>query len=67
MEEASQHRGNSRTSNYTNTEGFPVYLHLISSATPRTLASWDRSKEETTTEKTEPRKLGEVRFEDMFW
>jgi hypothetical protein len=26
----------------------------------------DISKEETTTEKTEPRKLGEVRFEDMF-
>jgi len=39
---------------------------IISSATPRTLASSDRSKEETTTEKTEPRKLGEVRFEDMF-
>jgi len=39
---------------------------LISSATPRTLASSDISKEETTTEKTEPRKLGEVRFEDMF-
>jgi len=26
MEEASQHRGNSRTSNYTNTEGFPFIL-----------------------------------------
>ena len=39
---------------------------IISSATPRTLASTDRSKEETTTEKIEPRKLGEVRFEDMF-
>jgi len=39
---------------------------IISSATPTTLASSDRSKEETTTEKTEPQKLGEVRFEDMF-
>ena len=39
---------------------------LISSAVPRTLPSADRSKEETTTEKTEPRKLGEVRLEDMF-
>ena len=39
---------------------------LISSAAPRTLASADRSQEKTTTEKTEPRKLGEVRFEDMF-
>ena len=39
---------------------------LISSAAPRTLAASDRSNEETTTEKTEPRKLGEVRFEDMF-
>ena len=39
---------------------------LISSAAPRTLASADRSQEKTTTEKTEPRKLGEVRFKDMF-
>ncbi|MDB3911642.1 hypothetical protein N9381_07610 [Paracoccaceae bacterium] len=38
----------------------------ISSAAPRILAASDRSKEETTPEKTEPRKLGEVRFEDMF-
>ena len=39
---------------------------IISSATPRTLTSADISKEETTTEKIEPRKLGEVGFEDMF-
>ena len=39
---------------------------LNSSAAPRKLASLDISREETTTEKAKPRKLGEVRFEDMF-
>ena len=39
---------------------------IISLTTPRTLAPSDRSKEETTTEKPEPRKMSEVRFEDMF-
>ena len=38
---------------------------IISSTTPKTLAPTVISKEETT-EKTEPRKLGEVRLEDMF-
>jgi len=39
---------------------------IISSAAPRTLAPTLISKEETTTEKIEPRELGEVRFEDIF-
>ena len=38
---------------------------IISSTTPKTLAPTVISKEETT-EKTEPRKLGEVKLEDMF-
>ena len=61
-----------RTNNIRNNPSSEILIliddkeDIISSATPRTLASSDRSKEETTTEKTEPRKLGEVRFEDMF-
>ena len=64
--------GSERTNNIRNNPSSEILIliddkeDLISSATPRTLASSDRSKEETTTEKTEPRKLGEVRFEDMF-
>ena len=65
--------GSERTNNIRNNPSSEILIlidakeDIISSATPRTLASSDRSKEETTTEKTEPRKLGEVRFEDMFW
>ena len=64
--------GSERTNNISNNLSSEILIliddkeDLISSATPRTLAASDRSKEETTTEKTEPRKLGEVRFEDMF-
>ena len=64
--------GSERTNNIRNNPSSEILIlidakeDIISSATPRTLASSDRSKEETTTEKTEPRKLGEVRFEDMF-
>ena len=64
--------GSERTNNIRNNLSSEILIlidkkdDIISSATPRTLASADRSKEETTTEKTEPRKLGEVRFEDMF-
>ena len=64
--------GSERTNNIRNNPSSEILIliddkeDLISSATPRTLASSDISKEETTTEKTEPRKLGEVRFEDMF-
>ena len=64
--------GSERTNNIRNNPSSEILIliddkeDLISSAAPRTLASADISKEETTTEKTEPRKLGEVRFEDMF-
>ena len=64
--------GSERTNNIRNNLSSEILIliddkeDIISSAAPRTLASADRSKEETTTEKTEPRKLGEVRFEDMF-
>ena len=64
--------GSERTNNIRNNPSSEILIliddkeDLISSATPRTLAASDRSKEETTTEKIEPRKLGEVRFEDMF-
>ena len=64
--------GSERTNNIRNNPSSEILILIddkedtISSATPRTLASGDISKEETTTEKTEPRKLGEVRFEDMF-
>ena len=64
--------GSERTNNIRNNLSSEILIliddkdDIISSATPRTLASADRSKEETTKEKTEPRKLGEVRFEDMF-
>ena len=65
-------RGSERSNNISNNISFETPIvsdykeDIISSAAPRTLASADISKEETTTEKTEPRKLGEVRFEDMF-
>ena len=39
--------------------------NIISSAAPRTSATADTSVLEITTEKIEPRKLGEVRFKDM--
>ena len=64
--------GSERTNNIRNNLSSELLIliddreDIISSAAPRTLASADISKEETTTEKTEPRKLGEVRFEDMF-
>ena len=64
--------GSERTNNIRNNPSSEILIlidakeDIISSATPTILASSDRSKEETTTEKTEPRKLGEVRFEDMF-
>ena len=64
--------GSERTNNIRNNLSSEILIliddkeDLISSAAPRTLASGEISKEETTTEKTEPRKLGEVRFEDMF-
>ena len=64
--------GSERTNKVRNNHSSEILIliddkeDLISSAAPRTLASADISKEETTTEKTEPRKLGEVRFEDMF-
>ena len=64
--------GSERTNNISNNLSSELLIliddkeDLISSAATRTLASADRSKEKTTTEKTEPRKLGEVRFEDMF-
>ena len=65
--------GSERTNNIRNNPSSEILIliddkeDIISSATPRTLALADISKEKTTTEKTEPRKLGEVRFEDMFW
>jgi len=64
--------GSERTNNIRNNLSSEILIliddkeDIISSAAPRTLASADRSQEKTTTEKTEPRKLGEVRFEDMF-
>jgi len=63
--------GSERTNNIRNNPSSEILIliddeDIISSATPRTLTSGDISNEETTTEKTEPRKLGEVRFEDMF-
>ena len=64
--------GSERTNNIRNNLSSEILIliddkdDIISSATPRTLASADRSKEETTTEKTEPRKLDRSRFEDMF-
>ena len=64
--------GSERTNNIRNNLSSEIMIliddkeDIISSAAPRTLASADRSQEKTTTEKTEPRKLGEVRFEDMF-
>ncbi|MDB3929758.1 helix-turn-helix domain-containing protein [Paracoccaceae bacterium] len=64
--------GSERTNNIRNNLSSEILIFiddkedLISSAAPRTFTSADISKEETTTEKTEPRKLGEVRFEDMF-
>ena len=64
--------GSERTNNIRNNLSSEILVliddreDIISSATPRTLTSGEISKEETTTEKTEPRKLGEVRFEDMF-
>jgi len=64
--------GSERTNNIRNNPSSEILVlidddeDIISSARPRTLAASDRSKEETTPEKTEPRKLGEVRFEDMF-
>ena len=64
--------GAEKTNNITNNLSSEILIliddeeDLISSGAPRTLASAGRSKEETTIEKTEPRKLGEVRFEDMF-
>ena len=64
--------GSERTNNISNNPSSEILIliddkeDLISSATPRTLASGEISKEETTPEKIEPRKLGEVRFEDMF-
>ena len=64
--------GSERTNNIRNNPSSEILILIdakedtISSATPRTLTSGVISNEETTTEKTEPRKLGEVRFEDMF-
>ena len=63
--------GSERTNNIRNNPSSEILIliadeDIISSATPRTLTSGEISKGETTTEKTEPRKLGEVRFEDMF-
>ena len=64
--------GSERTNNISNNLSSEILIliddkgDIISSAAPRTLTSGDISNEETTTEKTEPRKLGEVRFEDMF-
>ena len=64
--------GSERTNNIRNNPSSEILIliddkeDIISSATPKTLTSGEISKEETTTEKTEPRKLGEVRFEDMF-
>ena len=60
-----------RTNNISNKSSFKILIliddrqDIISSTTPKTLAPTVISKEETT-EKTAPRKLGEVRFEDMF-
>ena len=64
--------GAERTNNIGNNPSSEILIlldgkeDLISSATPRTLKSGDTSNEKTKTEKTEPHKLGEVRFEDMF-
>ena len=64
--------GSERTNNIRNNPSSEILIliddkeDIISSAAPRTLTSGEISKEGTTTEKTEPRKLGEVRFEDMF-
>ena len=64
--------GSERTNNIRNNLSSELLIliddreDIISSAAPRTLTSGDISNEETTIEKTEPRKLGEVRFEDMF-
>lgn len=60
-----------RTNNISNKSSFKILIlindreEIISSTTPRILAPTVISKEDTT-EKTAPRKLGEVRFEDMF-
>ena len=64
--------GSERTNNIRNNLSSEILIliddkeDIISSAAPRTLTSGDILKAETTTDKTEPRKLGEVRFEDMF-
>ena len=64
--------GSERTNNIRNNLSSEILIliddkeDIISSATPKTFTSGEISKVETTTEKTEPRKLGEVRFEDMF-
>jgi hypothetical protein len=60
--------GSERTNNIRNNSSSEILIliddkeDLISSATPRTLTSGDISKEETTTEKTEPRKLNRPLF-----
>ena len=64
--------GSERTNNISNNLSSEILIliddeeDIISSAAPRTLAPTLISKEETTTEKIEPRELGEVRFEDIF-